>query len=261
MYFVTQILPHVINVLILALVVYLVWRWRKVRHATLYRYQAGLYYERGKLVRVLGAGRHKVRVGFSEIEIIDLRPTIANLLSQDIMTRDRMGIKLSVSTTYAVSDPAKAHEEVTDYEVAFHDLAQRTLREVVSGLSVDELLDQRQETDAKLFGLLAERAEALGLKVSASGIKDIILPANLKRAYAGILEAQKDAQRQLEKARGEHAVLRSLANAARLYDGNPSLLQARLIQALGTGSHQMVFKSDGALGLAESGRSESSGTP
>ena len=68
-----------------------------------------------------------------------------------------------------------------------------------------------------------------------------MLPANLKKAFSGIIEAKKEAQTQLEKARGDQAVLRNLANAAGLYDANPQLLQARIIQTLANGNNTIVF--------------------
>lgn len=68
-----------------------------------------------------------------------------------------------------------------------------------------------------------------------------MLPANLKKAFSGILEARKESQTQLEKARGEQAVLRNLANAAGLYETNPQLLQARIIQTLANGNNTIVF--------------------
>jgi hypothetical protein len=74
-----------------------------------------------------------------------------------------------------------------------------------------------------------------------------MLPANLKRAFAGVLEAQKEAQRQLEKARGEQAVLRNLANSSAMYASNPMLLQARLVQVLDGGNNNVVFKTDDML--------------
>ena len=71
-----------------------------------------------------------------------------------------------------------------------------------------------------------------------------MLPTNIKKAFSGILEEQKEAQRQLEKARGEQAVLRKLANVSGLYDVNPMLPQARLIQALSAGNNSVVFNAD-----------------
>lgn len=68
-----------------------------------------------------------------------------------------------------------------------------------------------------------------------------MLPANLKKAFAGILEAKKEAQKQLEKARGEQAVLRNLANSSAMFDGNPMLLQARIIQSLSNGNNTVIF--------------------
>lgn len=89
--------------------------------------------------------------------------------------------------------------------------------------------------------------EELGLSVESITIKDIIVPASIRRAYAGILEAQKEARKKLEQARGEQAVLRNLANSSAMYDKNPALLQARLIQALSSGHNSIVFNAKSGL--------------
>ena len=80
-----------------------------------------------------------------------------------------------------------------------------------------------------------------------------MLPNNLKRAYAGVLEAQKEAERRLEQARGEQAVVRSLANTARMLGENPALVQARMLQALDTGGNTLVFGSTDLATLTQKG--------
>jgi hypothetical protein len=87
--------------------------------------------------------------------------------------------------------------------------------------------------------------------VSGLAVRDVMLPANLKKAYSGALEAQKEAQKNLEKARGEQAVLRSLANSSKLYEEHPSLLQARVIQALANGNNSIVFGADDKMSIAK----------
>ena len=114
---------------------------------------------------------------------------------------------------------------------------------------LDQLLEKKSALDAKLFEKMLVAAEDLGVTMATLAIRDVMLPANLKRAFAGALEAQKDAQRQLEVARGEQAVLRSLANSAKLYESNPSLLQARVIQALSNGNNSIVFGADDKISL------------
>jgi regulator of protease activity HflC (stomatin/prohibitin superfamily) len=118
------------------------------------------------------------------------------------------------------------------------------LRDLVAMTTIDELLEKKTEADAQLLASAATRAERLGLRISALALRDIVLPANLKKAFAAALEAQKDAQRQLEAARGEQAALRSLAISSKMHENNPALLQARLIQALSSGANTIVFNGD-----------------
>jgi regulator of protease activity HflC (stomatin/prohibitin superfamily) len=129
-----------------------------------------------------------------------------------------------------------------------HDLhmaVQLALREVVAELTLDDLMAARKTLDAEVLKRATEKVTSIGLALKDLAIRDIILPASLKKSLSGVIEAQKDTLKNLEKVRGEHAVLRSLANAASLYKDNPALLNARLIQTLEQGGNTIVFGADG----------------
>ncbi len=117
--------------------------------------------------------------------------------------------------------------------------------QAVQSLDLEALLGDRREINAQLQSALSAKASAVGLDLREISIRDIMLPAALKKAFGGLLEAQKEAQVAVEKARGEQAVLRSLANSARLYAEHPTLVSARLLQALDTGAHTLVLNAGG----------------
>ena len=214
---------------------------------TVYEYQRAVFYRDGSVSRVLGAGTHRYLKRRASVQIVDMRRTMLTLPGQEILTKDNVNLKLSVAGAYEICDPVRALHGSQHYLMELYSVAQIALRDAVGLLALDDLLEKRAELDAKLLAGVSEGAAVLGLTVTALSVKDIMLPANLKRAYSAVLEARKEAQRQLEQARGEQAVLRSLANAASLYEGSPTLLQARVIQALAAGNNSIVFGADGTL--------------
>jgi hypothetical protein len=94
------------------------------------------------------------------------------------------------------------------------------------------LLNQRLEIGAQLLTKVSSEAAKIGITVHFVEVKDVIFPAELKRAFAEVLKLKQEGQAALERARGESAALRNLANAAKLLEGNPALMNLRLMQSL-----------------------------
>ena len=235
---------------ILLLIVFSFWV-RLFDFLTIYEFQKGILYKNGSFVKILDAGKHYYHKSNSMIHVLDIRKNLINLPGQEVLTKDNVSIKITLVGFYEITDPIKAVHQSENYVTEFYNLSQIVLRNLVGAVSIDELLEKKGEIDAQLLAGVSEKAKDLGLTVSTLSVKDIMLPANLKKAFSGILEARKEAQRQLEKARGEQAVLRSLANSSSMYESNPMLLQARLVQALSTGNNNIVFNVDDKITLKE----------
>lgn len=223
------------------------WRHYSTRFTRriIYDHQKGLLYRDGAFVRLVGAGRYRIDKERTEIEVYDMRESMLSIPVQDVLTADKVNVKISLAGLYSIADPQALKSAADHYLGRLYTDAQLALRDLVATLTVDELLNRRTELDDRLLEAVRNKAADMGLTLLRLAVRDIVLPANLKRAYAGIVEAQKEAQRQLEKARGEQAVLRSLANSSKMYDSNPSLLQARIVQALADGKNTIVFNGDG----------------
>lgn len=218
---------------------------------TIFEFQKGLLYKKGAFVKTLSAGKYHYIKSRSTIEVVDTRKTMLTLPGQEILTKDNVNIKITLVGFYEVSDPVKAKHQSENYMTEFYNISQIMLRELVGAITIDELLEKKGALDTQLLTGISEKVKGIGLSVSILSVKDIMLPANLKKAFSGILEAQKEAQRLLEKARGEQAVLRNLANSSGMYESNPMLLQARLIQSLATGNNSIVFSADDKLAVKE----------
>jgi regulator of protease activity HflC (stomatin/prohibitin superfamily) len=213
---------------------------------TVFDYEKGLKYTNGQLQGEVGTGRYRLFGSRSTINKFDMRAQPLLVTGQEMPTKDNVGIRVSLAGHYQITDLKKAGHEIANYTHDLHMAVQLALRDVVAELTLDELMAARKTLDAEVLKRAAERVTSIGLELKDLAIRDIILPASLKKSLSGVIEAQKDTLRNLEKVRGEHAVLRSLANAASLYKDNPALLNARLIQTLEQGGNTIVFGAEGA---------------
>ena len=180
----------------------------------------------------LGAVRH-VRWGFNyTLGTVDIRKALLNVPGQEVLTSDGVGLKASVLIQYQVTDPVKASHDTQNWQMDIYNSAQLALRSVVGNNAVEALLTQRLDIGGQLLARVQPDAAKIGIHVLAVEVKDVMFPADIKRAFAGVLIAKHEGQAALERARGESAALRNLANAARVLDGNPSLMNLRLMQSI-----------------------------
>ena len=193
---------------------------------------AGLLYQHGKFVAQLGVGRNiRWGRGFA-LTHQDLRKALLAVTGQEVLTADNVSLKASLSVSYQIVDPVKALHNAQNWAADLHNQVQLALRAVVGELAVDTLVTQRPSLVAKLLALVQPEAVKFGVQVHAVELKDLMYSAELKRAFAESLKARQEGQAALERARGESAALRNLANAARVLEGNPELLNLRLLQSI-----------------------------
>ena len=192
----------------------------------------GLVYQHGLYVRRNNAGRHVIWGCGWKMNLIDLRKASLLVAGQEVLTADSVSLKISLLVTYKVTEPVKAAHETQNSLSDLYNTAQLALRAVVNGVAVEALLNQRLEIGAQLLARVQPEAAKIGINVLAIEVKDVMFPAELKRAFADVLKAKQEGQAALERARGESASLRNLANAARVLEGNPALMNLRLMQSL-----------------------------
>ncbi|HVU26319.1 MAG TPA: slipin family protein [Verrucomicrobiae bacterium] len=194
----------------------------------------GLVYHHGLFIRRNNAGRHVVWGRGWTMNLIDLRRASFAVAGQDVLTADSVGLKFSLLVTYQMAEPVKAAHETQNWLSELYNMTQLALRAVVNGIAVEVLLNQKMEIGAQLLARVKADAEKIGVSVLAVEVKDVMFPPDLKRAFSEVLKAKQEGQAALERARGETAALRNLANAARVLEGNPALMNLRLMQSLST---------------------------
>jgi regulator of protease activity HflC (stomatin/prohibitin superfamily) len=244
-----------IVVLLVVLVVLLVARGA-VRRVTILEYQQGLKYVDGHFRGLIGPGAHWVFKPTTSIYAIDTRVSLLSAPGQEIVTSDGISIKLSLAVQYRVVDPVVAVNEVQDYLGATYSLLQVALREVVGVKTIDDLLQHRDVIGPEVLERSAAKAKAFGIEVVDVDVKDVMLPGATKRLFAQVVEARQQGLASLEKARGETAALRNLANAASMVDQHPALLQLRLLHQLegSSGNTVVLGMPASAVPLPSSGK-------
>jgi regulator of protease activity HflC (stomatin/prohibitin superfamily) len=203
-----------------------------IKRVTVYEYQKGLKYTRGRYSTTLNAGQYWIITTFSSIVPIDIRPQFVTVQGQDVLSADGVTLKVSLAAEFEVADPNVAINKTASFQNSLYLTLQMAVREIVGKEKIDNLIENRAGFSAKLAELTSGKATQYGLKLISADIKDIMFPGEMKKAFAQVVKAQKDGQAALEKARGETAALRSLANAARIIDDNPNLLHLRALQSL-----------------------------
>jgi regulator of protease activity HflC (stomatin/prohibitin superfamily) len=232
---------------------YIAIRIAKVRfvRVTVYEFQRALRYRRGRFLSVLGPGQYWILEPETTITPVDVRPNFVTLMGQEVLTADGVPLKVSIAANYEMSDPQLAINGQANYAQALYLLLQLAVREVISTSKADALMENRVDFAEKIQALAEPQVQKLGLKLLTADLKDLMISGDLKKSFAQVVKARKEGEAALERARGETAALRSLANAARMLQDNPQLMQLRMLQAIGesAGSTLVVGMPSGATTL------------
>jgi len=199
----------------------------------IFEFERGLKYKKGQFKGVLEPGRYRYRPSITTIRKVDIRPKFASITGQEVLSADGITLKVSIAANYHVADPVKAVNTAQNYDDALYQEIQLVLREIIGSVDIETILSKRSELSKQLLALTEAKADALGLALVSVNVKDIMFPGKLKEMFAQVVNAKQEGLAALEKARSETAALRNLANAARMLDDNPNLMQLRLVQALG----------------------------
>jgi regulator of protease activity HflC (stomatin/prohibitin superfamily) len=194
----------------------------------------GLLFKEGQHTATLGPGTHAFWKGQARIKLyhVDLREQVCDVAGQEIMTADKVTLRLNAVVTYRVANALKAVTEVEDYRQALYREAQLAVRAVIGTRDLDVLLTEKDAVARELEGILKNRVTALGLEVTALGIRDIILPGEMKDLMNKVTEAKKAAEAALITRREETAAIRMQANTAKILENNPTLMRVRELEVL-----------------------------
>ena len=221
---------------------------------TVDRDSEGVLFIDGEYVETLVPGRYAFWRGSAETRVVevDLREIIADVNGQDIMTADKVTLRLNAVVTYRIREAHRAISETGDVAQALYREMQLAVRAAVGTRDLDTFLTAKDAVVQEIEQALSQRARALGLDIISVGIRDVILPGEMKELMNKVTEAKKAAEANLIVRREETAAMRSQANTARLLTDNPTLMRLRELETLekiaASGNLHVVL---GEKGLAE----------
>ena len=194
----------------------------------------GLLYVDGELTETLAAGLHAYwnvahAVG---VELVDLRVKALEVQGQEILTKDKVALRINVTATYQYVDAAKAVRAVKDPLDQLYKEIQFGLRAAVGTRKLDALLEDKTAIDRDIAEHLGKRFAEIGLSVISVGVKDIILPGDMKDLLGKVVEAEKAAQANVIRRREETNATRSLLNTAKVMESNNVALRLKELETL-----------------------------
>ncbi len=206
----------------------------------------------GRTVAVLDAGRHPLPpagwFGRREVREVDVRRQLLVVAGQELATLDTPGVRVTVAVSWRVAAPAAVLEVAADPLDELRLGAQIALRDAVARRSLDDLTAARADLAADLLEAVTSRARDVGIVVERIELRDVTPPGEVRRALLAVQTARHEGLAALERARGETAALRALANGARTLAENPALVQMRTAQLVAEAGGEVVLRLDGGVG-------------
>jgi regulator of protease activity HflC (stomatin/prohibitin superfamily) len=166
------------------------------------------------------------------VEQVDTRVQAMEVQGQEILSKDKVSLRINLSAIYRVVDPVTARKALGNFVEHLYRILQFGLRQTVGARTLDTLLANKGELDGEIQRYAATRVEVQGLRIDGVGVKDLILPGDMKDILNQVVEAEKVAQANVIRRREETAATRSLLNTAKLMEDNPILLRLKELETL-----------------------------
>lgn len=207
----------------------------EIVEAQVKQFERGLKYVQGRFEELLEPGRYTywnhpgARVN---VQVLDTRMQQLKIEGQELMTKDKVTLRLTLTAEYVPTDTPTTVHAVADVKDALYLAVQLAAREYVSGVTLDELLEGRDALTRYLETQVVPRAETFGLRVHRVGVKDIILPGEMKTLLNKVIEAEKAAAANVILRREDAAATRNMANTAKVIADNPVLMRLKELETM-----------------------------
>jgi regulator of protease activity HflC (stomatin/prohibitin superfamily) len=213
--------------------VVLVFFWLMLSIKILNEYERGVIFRLGNLQRkAKGPGLVIVFWPIDRMVRVSLRTVVLDVPPQDVITRDNVSVKVNAVVYFRVMDPVAAVVQVENYLYATSQMAQTTLRSILGGAHLDELLSERERLAARLQQVIDEHTDPWGVKVSQVAVKAVDLPPEMVRAMAKQAESEREKRAKIIHASGEFEASKQLTEAAQALQREPMSLHLRYLQTL-----------------------------
>jgi len=221
-----DILVNIIGLLTVVIVI-LVIILREVK-----QYERGVVLTMGRYTGLRSPGWSIIIPIFQQMQKVDLRVKAVDVPDQKVITRDNVSASINAVIYYKVSDAAKAVLEVEDFRYAVSQLAQTTMRNVVGGADLDDVLGKRDKLSERIQQIVDTETDSWGITVENVELKDFFLPEDMERTIAKQAEAEREKRAVIINAEGEVASAENMAKAARMLAASPGALHLRTLQTI-----------------------------
>jgi regulator of protease activity HflC (stomatin/prohibitin superfamily) len=193
-----------------------------------------VYFANGRYVETLAPGRYAFwkNLGKVKVQVVDMREVVLDIAGQEIMTADKVTLRMNAVVNFKVADAVAAVQSIDDYRQAVYREAQLALRAYVGTRPLDDFLADKTGCARDLLAALGRCTGKFGVDVVGFGIRDIILPGEMKELLNKVTEAKKAAEANLVVRREETAAIRNQMNTAKLLEENPTLMRLRELEVL-----------------------------
>ncbi len=195
-------------------------------------YQRGVVFTLGRFTGVKGPGLIILIPGIQQMVRVDLRTIVLDVPTQDVISHDNVSVHVNAVVYFRVIDPEKAIIQVENFHDATSQLAQTTLRSVLGGHELDEMLAERERLNSDIQKILDKQTDTWGIKISNVEIKHIDLDESMVRAIAKQAEAERERRAKVINSKGELEASENLLAAADILSKNPQGIQLRYLQTL-----------------------------
>jgi regulator of protease activity HflC (stomatin/prohibitin superfamily) len=195
-------------------------------------WERGVILQLGKLQGIRGPGLFYVVPVIEAVRFIDTRTLVLNIPRQKVITRDNVPAEIDSALFFQVNDAEKAVASIQDFRFAVSQYAQAALRDVVGGLSLDDLLSEREQIQDQIGSIVEAQVQEWGMHIDSIRLQDIELPEDLKRMMSRQASAEREKRATITKADGDRLAAESLAQAAIIMERNPIALELRTLQSI-----------------------------
>ena len=184
-------------------------------------------------VRMLPPGRYYFWLGLKDVvvQVIELREQTLEVQGQELMTQDKVSLRINMTVRYQVEDPLKALAGQASFRDAFYRDLQLALRDEIGARTLDDLLARKDQVGVAVVERVRPLAASMGVLLLGAGLRDLILPGEMRTIFNQVIEAEKRAQANMIARREETAATRNLMNTAKLLESNAVLMRLKELES------------------------------
>ena len=196
-----------------------------IRIISVVPYFEGILFKDNEFDSVLKAGEYQFYNNETKISMVsfDMRPQTIEISGQEILTKDKAQLRINFMVNYQITDLLNAYQSNKDFEKMIYQAIQLGLREFIGNMNFDDLMSDKNSVTNYIIQKYQAQFQEIGLKLIDAGMKDIILPGEIREIMNRVLIAEKTAQANSITRREETASTRSLLNTAKLMEENETL--------------------------------------